>query len=107
MKRTNAFILRLNEKELQSLQCKVDKSGLSREAYIRQLIGGHVPRELPPIEYHKMINELNAIGVNLNQIAACANATGEILADKYRENYRLLMKKVIEIQQAVTLPEKL
>ena len=72
----------LNSKEYQMLNKKVKKTGLSREAYMRQLINGYAPKEMPTPDYHAMMRELNAIGNNLHQIAARANATGFILADE-------------------------
>ena len=73
-----------------------------QEAYIRTLLNGHSPKETPPLEYHRLIRELNAIGNNLHQIAARANATGFFLKEDYALNYRRLMENVLEIQAAVT-----
>ena len=78
-----------------------------QEAYIRTLLNGYSPKETPPLEYHRLIRELNAIGNNLHQIAARANATGFFLKEDYALNYRRLMEKVLEIQAAVTQPERL
>lgn len=46
-KRNVAVLFRLDRKEAESLDKKVKKSGLSREAYLRQLIQGVVPRDAP------------------------------------------------------------
>ena len=105
-KRNIQVMIHLNEKEYNDLTRHVRKTGLSREAYIRKLLQGYVPRELPPIDYYGMMRELNAIGNNLHQISARANKTGFFLAEKYDENYKQLMEKVLEIQAAATLPEK-
>lgn len=75
-KRTISFLLRLNEAEHVRLMTDVRQTGLSREAYLRALISGYVPRPLPPAEYYEVLRELRAIGNNLNQIAAKAHATG-------------------------------
>jgi len=106
-KRNIQVMTHLNSKEYQALMKKVRKTGLSREAYIRQLMNGYAPREMPPPDYHGMMRELNAIGNNIHQIAARANATGFFLAEEYELRYRQLMEKVLAIQAAVTLPEKL
>ena len=45
-KRNVAILFRLNKKEAEALDKKVKKSGLNREAYLRQLISGVVPRLL-------------------------------------------------------------
>lgn len=106
-KRNIQIMTHLNAKEYQALMKKVSKTGLSREAYIRKLITGYAPKEMPPPDYHGMMRELSAIGNNLHQIAARANATGFFLMEDYSRNYKLLMEKVLAIQAAVTLPEKL
>ena len=89
------------------LKKNVKKTGLSQETYIRTLLAGYAPKELPPPDYHSMMRELNAIGNSINQIAARANATGFILADEYENNFNLLMDKVMDIRDAVTKPEVL
>ena len=42
-KRNVAILFRLNKKEAEALDKKVKRSGLNREAYLRQLISGVVP----------------------------------------------------------------
>ena len=44
-KRNVAILFRLNKKEAEALDKKVKRSGLNREAYLRQLISGVVPRD--------------------------------------------------------------
>jgi len=43
----------------------------------------------------------------MNQIAARANATGFFLADEYASYVREFRKAVLEIQRAVTQPERI
>ena len=83
LKRNIKITFRLNAKEHQRLKKCVKKTGLSQETYIRTLLDGYVPKELPPPDYHGMMRELNAIGNSMNQIAARANATGFFLAEEY------------------------
>ena len=105
MQRTIQKILRLNVREQQRLKKHAKKCGLSEEAYLRSLLNGIVPKEAPSVDYHGMMRELNAIGRNLHQISARANATGFFLADEYEYNFNLLMDKVMDIRNAVTKPE--
>lgn len=107
LKRNIQIIFRLNKEEHQRLQKLVKKTGLSQETYIRTVLANHVPREAPNADYYGMMRELNAIGNRMNQIAARANATGFFLAEEYAANYEWLKNRVLEIQAAVTLPEKL
>ena len=73
---------------------------------MRTLINGYVPKELPPPDYYAMIKELHAIGSNMNQIAAKANATGHIDRTVFQYEANRLRKAVLDIQAAVTLPER-
>lgn len=72
-KRNIAIMFRLNRKEAEALDKKVKKSGLNREAYLRQVITGIVPRDAPPPDYYSMMRELHKVGNNLNQIAQKAH----------------------------------
>ncbi|WP_348981117.1 hypothetical protein [Pelotomaculum sp. FP] len=47
-KRGIPILIRLNAEEKQNLAKQVKKSGLSQEGYLRSLINGYVPTELPP-----------------------------------------------------------
>jgi hypothetical protein len=104
-KRSIQIIVRMNEEEQQHLAQQVKKTGLSQEAFIRALINGYVPKELPPPDYYSMTKELHAIGNNLNQLAAKANATGHIDRTVFQYEANRLRKAVLDIQAAVTLPE--
>ena len=68
----------LNKEENAELHTNAKNAGLSQESYLRSLINGYVPKELPPPDYFSMMRELHAIGSNLNQLAAKANAIGHI-----------------------------
>ena len=81
-KRNVAILFRLNKKEAEALDKKVKRSGLNREAYLRQLISGVVPRDAPPPDYYSMMRELHKIGNNLNQIAQKAQVLNVIDAEQ-------------------------
>ena len=105
LKRNIKITFRLNAKEHQRLKKCVKKTGLSQETYIRTLLDGYVPKELPPPDYHGMMRELNAIGNSINQIAARANATGFFLAEEYAMYMQEFRRTALAIQRAVTQPE--
>jgi len=105
-KRAIPILVRLNAQEQQNLAKQVKKSGLSQEAFIRALINGYVPKELPPTNYYSMLRELHAIGSNLNQLAAKANATGHIDKTVFQYEANWLRKAVQDIIEAVTAPER-
>lgn len=106
-KRNIAILFRLNRKEAEALDKRVKKSGLSREAYLRQLINGLVPRNAPPPDYYSMMRELHRIGNNLNQIAQKAHVLNGIDVQRYDQEVRKFRQAVEQITEAVVLPEKI
>ena len=106
-KRNIAILFRLNRKEAEALDKRVKKSGLSREAYLRQLINGLVPRNAPPPDYYSMMRELHQIGNNLNQIAQNAHVLNVIDVQRYDREVRKFRQAVEQITEAVGLPEKI
>jgi len=98
--------LRLNHKEAETLNKRVQKSGLSREAYLRQLINNLIPTDLPPPDYHAMMNELRGIGRNINQIAQKAHVLNVIDTKRFDDAYAEYNKAMITIIEAVMLPRK-
>lgn len=105
--RKRAVMVRLTEDELDRFRNIVKQSGYSQEAYLRSLIKGVVPPERPPPDYHAMMNELNAIGTNLNQIARKAHVLNVIDAPRYDEEVGKLSQAVSKIDDAVRLPRRL
>ena len=96
----------LNEAENQRLHNNVKRTGLSQENYLRSLINGYAPKELPPIDYHSMIRELRAIGGNINQLVDKANTTGYVDEAGFEREAAHLRKVILEIQRVVTLPDR-
>ncbi len=105
--RNHDLHLRLNNEEYDRLCKLVAKSGLSREAYLRQIISGLQPRDLPPPDFRPMMRQLYYCGNSLNQIARKAHALGVIDVQKYDEAVWLFQVTVQELNQAVLEPEKL
>lgn len=106
-KRNVSILLRLTRREAESLDKKVKKSGLNREAYLRQLISGVVPRDAPPPDYYAMMRELHKVGNNLNQIALKAHTLNVIDVQRYDEAVREYEKTVRKITNAVIVPEQM
>lgn len=104
-KRNVAILFRLNRKEAEALDKKVKKSGLSREAYLRHLINGVVPRDAPPPDYYSMMRELHRIGNNLNQITQKAHTLNVMDVQRYDRDMRMFEDTVKKITEAVILPE--
>ncbi|MBE5956256.1 MAG: MobC family plasmid mobilization relaxosome protein [Lachnospiraceae bacterium] len=104
-KRNVPIMFRLNRKEAEALDKKVKKSGISREAYLRHLITGVVPKDAPPPDYYSMMRELHKVGNNLNQIAKKANALNVIDVKRYDETVKEYERVVQSIVEAVVLPQ--
>ncbi len=91
-KREHAFILRLNNDEMYHLKRQVDKSGLSREVYMRKLIMCKEIRARPQRDCVELLREVRSQGKLLNAIAHDALRQGfvnerqiERLLDGYQE----------------------
>lgn len=97
--------VRLSRKEAESLNKRVRKSRLSREAYLRHLINGSIPRDAPPSDYFSMMRELYRVGNNLNQIAQKAHTLNVIDVQRYDAAVREFESVVKKITDAVILPQ--
>ena len=97
----------MNQKEADTLNERVKKSCLSREAYLRQLINGLVPQDAPPTDYYTMMKELYRIGNNLNQIAKKAQTLNMIDVPLYKKAVDEFETAVKQITDAVVMPRRL
>lgn len=104
-KRNVPIMFRLNRKEAEALDKKVKKSGLNREAYLRQVIQGIVPKDAPPPDYYSMMRELHKVGNNLNQIAQKAHTLNVMDVQCYDETVKEYRKLVKVITDAVLVPD--
>lgn len=104
-KRNVAIMFRLNRKEAEALEKKVKRSGLNREAYLRQLIQGIVPKDAPPPDYYSMMRELHKVGNNLNQIAQKAHTLNVLDVQRYDDTVKEYRKVVKLITDAVLVPD--
>ena len=90
-KRTHQVSVRLTEKELEKLDRKVIKSGLSRSSYLRDLVHRCAPRSTSYIDYPKYTAKLKSLGERIAQVAWVANSTGYFMVDEYRSAMEELM----------------
>ena len=95
--RKNQVILRLNDAELKRLDEWSAAANMSRSNYIRQLIAGFQPVAFPPVEYRQVIDELQHIGINMNQLATKAHSLGFIDEPEYRRNATRVWRIVAEL----------
>ena len=100
-KRNSSVLIRFSDKELEALNLNVEKSGLSRESYIRAILNGKTIKELPPMDFINVLKELRHISTNMNQIALVANSTGLVDRAAYSANYSRLQEVIGEIMRQV------
>ncbi|MCR0507550.1 MobC family plasmid mobilization relaxosome protein [[Clostridium] innocuum] len=98
---------RLTPDEFKHLNLEVEKSGLSRESYLRSLIRHELPRGKPTEDYLEVIHQLKMIGNNLNQIAVIAYKTNAIDIIHYKEEVRKLKLQLAEIKRIASRPIQL
>lgn len=106
-RRNHDLHLRLNDEEYDKLNTLVTKSGLSREAYLRQIISGLQPRNQPPRDFHLMMRQLYHCGNALNQIARKAHALNVVDAQKYDEAVEQYRETVRQLNRDNLQPEKI
>lgn len=98
--RNNRIQVRLNDDELAYFDYNLEQTGLSREAYLRQLILGKTPKTKEVNEANQnILAQLYGIGNNLNQIARLANSLKVINVERYDEaveEFKTVMKKFLE-----------
>lgn len=68
----------LSPEENAELKQKASLAGISESAVIRLLIRGYEPREKPDEHFYEAMRNLSAIGNNINQLTAKAQALGFI-----------------------------
>ena len=100
-KRQNHIQCWLSDTELRKLNSNVKKTGLTREQYIRSLIMGTVPKELPSAEFSEVLTALRHIGNNMNQLALRANSGGSVPPEEYRQNCNDLQNAITDILREV------
>ena len=96
-KRNNPVQIYLDDAELKRLDDWSAAANMSRSNYIRQLIDGFQPLEFPPVEYLQIIDELQHIGINMNQLATKAHSLGFIDEPEYRRNANRVWRIVAEL----------
>lgn len=88
-KRNHVIPVRLNAKELRYLDDQVQKSGFSREEYLRSLICGAEVRAKPCEHHGELLRKIAGLCNNANQLAHVANASGTASAESIKEMLRI------------------
>lgn len=74
---TKVAYVRFTEADLADLDCQVRRVGApSRGAYIRSLVKGIRPVEIPSADYLSMMDELSSLRHSIDALASCAAENG-------------------------------
>ena len=100
MKRNREVRVRLSEDELAVLNRDTEKSGWSREKYMRALIAHSPIKSKPSMDLVSVLRNLQQINNNMNQIAMKANSLNFVDTAAYWENIESLEElkgKLLEV----------
>ena len=101
------FHIRFTEKEYERLCKYAAKAGLPKTTYIRHMINGNQPKEAPSVDYFAMVQEIYAVGNNLNQLTARAHYLGWVESDQLQAAREDLTNLIRQITHRMILPEKM
>lgn len=96
----------LSPSDAAELKRKAQLAGLTETAVIRLLLRGYEPREKPDSRFYDVMRQLSAIGNNINQLAAKANALGFIDVPMLESEALRWHQIQNEIEQKILLPEQ-
>ena len=96
---------RLTEDELEAITHRIRKTGLSREAYIRSVLLGSVPREKPDERFYAIMGDLAVIARNAGQLAKNAAELGidALALQREADNWGRFQ---LEVRQKFLMPDK-
>ena len=92
--------------DAQEFKRKAELCGVSESAVIRILLRGYEPREKTDAIFYDTMRELSAIGNNINQLAAKANALGFIDTPMLKNEALRWHKLQAAIEREYLRPEK-
>ena len=106
MKRTIEKHILMTRAEAQDLQKKAKRTCLSEAALIRLLLKGFEPREKPDERFYEVMRELSAIGNNIHQLSAKANALNFIDAPALKKEAQRWHKFQADVERVFLRPEQ-
>ena len=100
-RRTHEIKVRFDDEEYTDLMKKVSQTKLSREKFIRSCIKKTSIKMPPSIDFYKWINEFNAIGNNLNQIARKLNSNSSVEKEYCMQSLEDLNELIQKMEEEV------
>ena len=103
-KKSKAYLVRFTDEEFSKFEKMALDYKVTKQSLLTSLLSLSLPP--PPLsdDFYSILKELRYIGNNLNQIARVANSTGDIHYDEYMNYYKLLVKEILNIKQAIAKP---
>ena len=96
----------LSPQDARELKRKAKLCGITETAVIRILLHGYEPKEKPDTRFYEAMRQLSAIGNNINQLAAKANALGFIDTPMLKNEALRWHKLQAAIEREYLRPEK-
>ena len=90
--RTKRLYIRISNHEYADICRNAKNAGLNLSQYGRKLLIGEVVKPAKHVDLYKLYNEINKIGININQIAKMANSTKTIEQYSIKQVIYLLTK---------------
>ena len=100
-KRTHRVQVMLSDSEYLRLCRNTAKSGFKQAGYLRSLINGYVPKELPPLEYYAIINKLYLITDQLKRIEQSLTDSSDPQKQMFREQSEITKQMILSLQEAL------
>ena len=100
-KRNCSIHLRLSEKEAEDFRKKAERAGVTIQTYFLWMLYERPIKEMPPIEYHEVLDHLREINCSMQEIAVKARSTKTIDSEKYQRNVENLQKTVGKLIEEV------
>ena len=97
--RTHLIKAYLNDSEYDRFCRMAEATKRTNSDLVRRLLQTSVFVEFPPVEYREIIDQLERIGINLNQLARVAHSLGFIDEPEYRKNANEVWRMVARLAQ--------
>ena len=100
-KRNCSIHLRLTEKEAEDFREKAERAGVTIQTYFLWLLYDRPIKEVPPVEFHKILDDLREINHSMHTRAVKARYDGASDSEKYWKNVKELQRTVGKLIEEV------
>ena len=100
-KRENKITFRLKNDELKLLKNKADKASMSVQKFLLYLVLNKEVKELPSIDYYRLINQFNQVSSDIKYFIALSFEHQEIDKDQLEKILANLSSRIQELDEIV------